>query len=599
MGGVQIPYILLPTSARAALQPLCPPERSKRRTSALAAFAVVAFLFLFRAAAVRRPPEPSPSPEDAWVAHRTGTSRSLFAKWLPPPLPRAVRGDHITFNEYLDYHFPSTLIAEAPHVWVTLADVVFAKTGAAVMHHFVQQLNQERAVKYGGEKRETRLVTLCLDEQCVEECERREMFAYGGFERTRPEQILKATWPKLASLIQTLPHRDVFFVDSDVFFAQDPYPYMEPLMEEYDILAQENDALEHFNTGWLWLRKGARVAEAWTKVLEMDMKETSRDQVNFNTVLGTGQLRLHDNGDPFARPLKSNFTAQNGLRVHVLDSRLFRTYHQRDAPWVSRHDSVYVHATCCDDAWVKLFVAKTEGFWNDLDSYYSRPPPLLSIDHLSATQSDLQQLFRILLTAAHYSGRALTLPSHATILDLPLSPTTPPVRATYSTFPLSQLASQPTASPLNVTILESGYVQHAMSSLMGVSVLDAQERRGKGWWEALGELERERRESKVLELTRVAELDMRQTPTLSSLLIRLLTDPTFLTSPRIHLYNFDWPGFQHWRNWTLPNPVMNVPMCARLDVLPGCDEVCRFEGERGVRVEEGGWPELADVLQDE
>ncbi|BGP14650.1 hypothetical protein JCM10213v2_002599 [Rhodosporidiobolus nylandii] len=573
MAPLKLPSVALPTSPRAALSPLWPPDGgSVRATSRRSLFGIVlsalAFFFLVHATLLRDRPPPV-DPEEAWVEQRMRQRFRLFSS--TPPLPRAVRGDKLSFTDYLDYHFPlSSAPSEVPHIWISLADIVFAKTGAAVMHNFVQQLNEEREAKYGGAKRETRLVVLCLDEECVEECDRRGIWAYGGFERTRPEQILKATWPK------------------------DPYPHMEPLMDEgFDLLAQENDALEHFNTGWMWLRKGEKLVEAWKEVLAMDMRETSRDQVNFNTVLSTAQLRLHDDGDPYQRPLKSNFTTESGIRVHVLDDRLFRTYHQRDQAHVSRHNSLYVHATCCDDAWVKLFVAMSEGFWNDLDGYYSRPPPLLSIDHLSGSQTDLKQLFRILLTAAHYTRRAITLPSHATILDLPLTSTSP-VRASYSAFPLSQLAGAPSAGPIDVRILESGYVEHAMAHLLGVSALNASERRTDGWWESLGQVERERREAKVVELTRVAELDMRQTPTLSSLLTRLLNDPTFTSASHIRLMNFDWPDFQRWRDWALPATLDSVGTCARLAELPACDQVCRFDGPREFRVDER-WPPLAEL----
>ncbi|GAA6031693.1 hypothetical protein JCM8097_001937 [Rhodosporidiobolus ruineniae] len=594
MGGITLPHLPV-TTASLPQPPAWTPRwatgepRSKRLSSALA---LVAVFFFVLHGLVAGPSPPSPSAEQAWLASQAASwPRRLFS--LHPELPRAVLGTEISFIEYLNTHFPPSFVGnKQPHIWITLADQFFAETGAANLHHFVEQLNAERRVKYGGEKRETRLVVLCLDERCVETSARRGMYTYGGFESRRPEQILKATWPKLASLIETLPHRDVFFVDSDVYFAQDPYPYMEPLMEEYDLVAQENDAAEHFNTGWMWIRSSETAADVWREVLKMDMLETSRDQVNTNTILGTAQHRLHlDAPDPYACPLKDSFVADNGLRVKVLDSRIFRTYHQRDVPYVPRHDSVYLHSTCCDDGYVKNWVAKEEGFWSDLDGYYTQPPPLLSIEHLSASQDDLKQLFRILVAAAHYTNRTLTLPPRSTVLSLPFSSSPSPVRATYSTFPLAHLSSTP---GLGVNVVESRYVEHATAHLMGVSSLNASERRGEGWWDGLGSRERERREAKVVELTRVMEIDLRQTPTFSSLLTLLLTDPIFRSAAHVRLYNHDWPGFQHWRSWALPSAVNGVGTCHRLEDAPLCDEVCRWEGEKGIRVE-GGWPSLEEL----
>lgn len=53
----------------------------------------------------------------------------------------------------------------------------------------------------------------------------------------------------LAAFIEVLPHRDLFFVDSDVAFRYDPYPHMEPFMATHDLVAQENDSWDHLNTG--------------------------------------------------------------------------------------------------------------------------------------------------------------------------------------------------------------------------------------------------------------------------------------------------------------------------------------------------------------
>lgn len=240
----------------------------------------------------------------------------------------------------------------------------------------------------------------------------------------------------------------------------------------------------------------------------MDMEKTSRDQYNFNEVLGTHDLRKHPNSpdDPYHRPLPSSFTAKNGLRVHVLDSRLFRTYHQRKDAWVAHHDSLYLHMTCADDSWIKLFVAKSEGFWTDVDEYYSRPPRLLSINTLAGSPDDLVQQWRILVGAAYYSERALSLPAYSAISGLREGTT---IRDTYSTFPLSHVAGSGKDSNLGVAIVESDYVTHATAHLLGVSAVKSSERRSDGWWEKLGAKERKRREDAVVALAKVAELGER------------------------------------------------------------------------------------------
>ncbi|BGP31664.1 hypothetical protein JCM10296v2_003438 [Rhodotorula toruloides] len=525
----------------------------------------------------------------------------------------------ISLSSFLESHFgpPNLPPREQPHVWITMADATWARTGTAALHTFVERLNVERRARYGRRKdgvRDTKLVVMCLDEECVETVARYKDaygrdtgggYAYAGFMHNRPEQARPAppssappsfpasTWPKLAAFIEVLPRRDLFFVDSDVAFRYDPYPYMDPLMETHDIVAQENDSWDHFNTGWMWIRSSQTAADAWDEVLQMDMKQTSRDQNNFNEVLGTALLRQHrDGGDPRRKPLLSDFTAKNGLKVHVLDDNIFRSHHfEIDRPYAGRDRSVYVHMTCGDDTLTKVFVAKAQGFWGDVDGYYTQPPPLLTVDHLSGTTEDVGQLMKILLTAAHYSNRTLLPPTHATFLDIPSSTSSSSAHSTrqiYSSFPIPHIAEA-----LGVGIVEPRYKGLAARELAGGSVLG----RGEGVRADAGRAEQDGgkgKAEKIVRLAEVVELDMRHTPTLSSLL-SLLSQPSFFPSsaPTLKLINFDWPDSQHWRLWRLPRTLEHITTCQSLEDLPACDAICRGSRE-GVKVEEG-WPTVEEA----
>ena len=55
-------------------------------------------------------------------------------------------------------------------------------------------------------------------------------------------------------------------------------------METYDLIAQENESFDHFNTGWLFMKQSQKTSDAWAAVLERDLKQVSRDQNNFNEV---------------------------------------------------------------------------------------------------------------------------------------------------------------------------------------------------------------------------------------------------------------------------------------------------------------------------
>lgn len=152
---------------------------------------------------------------------------SASAQWREVPAPnrhgiaRVSPGRRETFLQYLDAHFPLSRhrgTSPPPHIWITLAEARYIRTGVANLDLFVRQLNSERSAKYGPSKPETRLIVLCLDDECLYECGARGMYAYGGYERVRPPQVMRATWPKVGAFIDVLPHRDLFFVDADVSF---------------------------------------------------------------------------------------------------------------------------------------------------------------------------------------------------------------------------------------------------------------------------------------------------------------------------------------------------------------------------------------------
>ncbi|GAA5903870.1 hypothetical protein JCM8208_006601 [Rhodotorula glutinis] len=560
---------------------------------------------------------------------RTAADGTPRAGLFHPLASAASNNPSVSLSAYLDSHFgpPTRPLEQQPHVWLTMADALWARTGTAALHAFVERLNSERRARYGkrdGGVRDTRLVVMCLDDGCVDEVAKYKDehgrdagggFAYGGFRWNRPDKKADlfarsvSTWPKLAAFIEVLPHRDLFFVDSDVAFRYDPYPYMEPFMATHDLVAQENDSFDHLNTGWMWIRRSQAAADAWHEVLKMDLEKTSRDQNNFNEVLGTALLRQHlDGGDPRRKPLLADFTAKNGLRVHVLDDNIFRSHHFGiDRPYAARDQSIYIHLTCGDDTRTKVYVSKAQGFWSDVEHYYSEPPPLLTVDHLSGDRDDVEQLFKVLLTAAHYTSRTLLPPTHATFLDLEpsSSSTSRQTRRIYSSFPIPHIAEA-----LGVPIVEPRYTAWAARELVGGSVLGMPNASSSAVDEDDGErggasrlrldvqwsgVDLRRRNEKVASLAEVVELDMRHTDTLTSFL-SLLRSPSFSSdrAPVVKIINYDFPGATHWRDWELPRALDHVRTCDELEKLPACDAICRGS-KKGVKVDETwpSWEELA------
>lgn len=144
-------------------------------------------------------------------------SSSSFTYGTPPSMdefifPRAIYGKNSTLTTYLDERWPVTFGVAAegesgegsespsdasshppsylePHIWLTMADEAWVGGGTAALGVFVDKLNDDRRRRVGPEARETVLVVLCLDEGCIERCERRGLFCYGGFQYTRPAKV--------------------------------------------------------------------------------------------------------------------------------------------------------------------------------------------------------------------------------------------------------------------------------------------------------------------------------------------------------------------------------------------------------------------------
>ncbi|KAM0747587.1 hypothetical protein T439DRAFT_328817, partial [Meredithblackwellia eburnea MCA 4105] len=378
---------------------------------------------------------------------------------------------------------------------------------------------------------------------------------------------LESTWPKIAALIELLPHRHVTFVDSDVYFRYDPYPEMLPLMNVNDIIAQENDSWDHFNTGWIWFRSDPRTVSAWEQVLAKDLVEVSRDQNRFNDELDTARLRQWSD-DPSRRPLKSDFVTATGLRVHILEDSKFRSYHfEIDRPIAERHESCYLHMTCGDDALTKNLVAKSQGFFMDIDGMYEDPPKLLSVEDSTwaGTKEELESALKMVLVVAHYTKRTFLPPASGSLTLQGTDGISSHKRPFYSLFPTAHIEEG-----FGIPIVEPGFVDHAVQHLNGASVLRKGRERELWVEDSVWEMRR----TKAMGLVEKDELDIRQARTLASL-VQTLLSPRFANSPHVQLINLNWPGAgSFWKEWDV-KIVSNVKVCESIEDGPACGGICR------------------------
>jgi len=331
-------------------------------------------------------------------------------------------------------------------------------------------------------------------------------------------------------------------------------------------------------------------------------------------VLGTAALRQP--ATPGA-PLLREFVAKNGLRVHILDPSVVYSWHfERDRPDWARHRAVALHLTCGDDEPTKVFVQKTLGFWPDVDGYYSRPPRLVSFEHLGGTQSEVQQIVRVGLVLSHYSGRAVMPPSHVVFTDIReheeegAGDSHISSLPSYSAFPWPHM---PLQFQDEVAVVEPGYATHAARHLLGASVLarEAVSQAGEAAPSQGG-----RAAAQALALLTPVTLDIRQATTLAGLVQLALSGP-FASAQHIRLTGFtlsalasgesalalplkpegrgpEAPFEGGWRAWPMPEPVGRVVPCASLSLPPWCEKICRTEFGWRVTVA-GVWPSLAQL----
>ncbi|KAH8917267.1 hypothetical protein BT69DRAFT_1354898 [Atractiella rhizophila] len=235
------------------------------------------------------------------------------------PIPRVSEYGE-PFPDYLEKHFPLSRWTtgredDRPILWLTISSSDFIKQGTAHMQHFIQHVLNRR------NKRKTTLITFCMDELCDIACEEMGWFCFGGYREGKPEIIKTFTWPKLMGLIEILESgRDTFFVDSDVYFRSNPYEHMKPL-GSFDFQIQEETAYQ-VNTGFFHIVSKPETVQLWRDVLDRDMQEVSRDQLNVNKLLNTFELRRRPDGGAH-----QDFISTTGLSVHVLPKEIFPAYH--------------------------------------------------------------------------------------------------------------------------------------------------------------------------------------------------------------------------------------------------------------------------------
>jgi hypothetical protein len=58
-------------------------------------------------------------------------------------------------------------------------------------------------------------------------------------------------------------------------------------------------------------------------------------------------------------------------------------------PHLSFSDAVAWHGTCLENRYLKYYLPREYGYWQDVDGYYSNPPKMLELPNLVGTEQEV------------------------------------------------------------------------------------------------------------------------------------------------------------------------------------------------------------------
>ncbi|GAA94416.1 uncharacterized protein L969DRAFT_53420 [Mixia osmundae IAM 14324] len=528
----------------------------------LASFLTVAMLF---SSPGMRPDVPSQSSVDPTYAGRN-TPYSSQRPDRPEVLPTATSiNDTIPLRQFLHER-----IGELPkddYLWLTMLDGSYLRKGGSDLALFLQRLADGTLPPASGRTKVTPdhsplemwkvpidagdtfydaemnaiarghqdLLVLCTDQDCVDICNERGWFGYGGL--IQPSQAygsakhpLMMTKLMAFNQISAAGYRFIF-VEGDVWLRHDPFPYFPDLSPDGShSVAFTFEGSADVNAGVILSGGGYRAAELWRRALENYINVPGQwEQGAINHVLELTYpnytVGMHER--KAATPW--------GLGVHYLDRHRFVQYH---LSYGVAAESVLFHGTCIDDYEIRRIVAANHGFAQDVDGYYSQPRKILAVDALVGDTESLQATFAVIVGLAAESGRALLLPPTALYLN---ASTMPPVRNrdVWSVIPFEE-----TAREYGVTLLEPRYLLHRQQYQTASSDLRL--------------------------------LDVRMRPSYAQLSKALLS-PVYSDAEIVSLNMGTMPSrpFEHWQD--VPQNFRRVRMCYDLWTTPGCAATCLRE----------------------
>ncbi|BGP21169.1 hypothetical protein Rt10032_c19g6155 [Rhodotorula toruloides] len=345
------------------------------------------------------------------------------SRWSLPfqKQPRVQRDPKVSLASYLDSHFGQNKGKEGETVvmW-TMA------TGSYVP----QARNWDRKRAELG--MEDAVVVLCLDAECLDECEQGGLRAYGGYlreyvdlppetsQRTREKRGAERghfmAFLKFKAMLELAQSGfPSLFFEGDTFLTTNPFPHMLPLSSPTWDLQFTEDVGYIVNFGWIFARPSEGTIKLWQAAFDAYVAHNEWDQLLLsNTIINEGGKEWRDEkGDEhwwIVEPL--------GTRINMLPLDKFQATHPVMLEWYKPEpdapEPVMNHLTAFFFP-NRQFYPKERGWATNIDSFYTRPRPILSPSPISASIQSIMKYARLVHALARKTGMALKVPQNVTV----------------------------------------------------------------------------------------------------------------------------------------------------------------------------------------
>ncbi|BGO98938.1 hypothetical protein NBRC10513v2_000040 [Rhodotorula toruloides] len=335
--------------------------------------------------------------------------------------PRVQRDPKVSLASYLDSHFGRKKGTEGETVvmW-TMA------TGSYVP----QARNWD--LKRAELEMEDAVVVLCLDAECLDECEQGGLRAYGGYlrefvdlppetsgrmrEKRGAERGHFMAFLKFKAMLEMAQSGfPSLFFEGDTFLTTNPFPHMLPLSSPTWDLQFTEDVGYIVNFGWIFARPSEGTIKLFQAAFDAYVAHNEWDQLLLsNTIIKEGGKEWRgEKGDEHWWIVELL-----GTRINMLPLDKFQATHPVMLEWYkpdpNAPEPVMNHLTAFFFP-NRQFYPKERGWATNIDSFYTHPRPVLSPSPISASIQSIMKYARLVHVLARKTGMALQVPQNVTV----------------------------------------------------------------------------------------------------------------------------------------------------------------------------------------